>query len=85
MSTAPCFPVSSASEGRSFESGGEVRFEELASPRPRFKLRTLALADCPFINGEFTLGPTNVLELIVAGWPMTDPALETGRDWATPA
>jgi hypothetical protein len=57
-----------------------VRCEELASPWPRFRLRTLALVDCPFINGEFTPPPTNVLELMVAGWPMTDPALETGRD-----
>jgi hypothetical protein len=64
MSTAPCFPVSSASEGRSFESGAETRGEALASFWPRFRLRTLALAECPFINGEFTLPPTNVLELI---------------------
>lgn len=79
MSTAPCFPVNSASEGRSFAFGGDGRRCALASLAPRLRLSTLAFADCPFISGELTLPPTNVLELIV-GVPMTDPALEVGRD-----
>jgi hypothetical protein len=45
----------------------------------------LLLADCPFMSGELTLPPTKVLVLIVGLSPMTDPALEVGRDWATPA
>lgn len=60
--------------------GGDGRRCELASLVPRLRLRTLAFADCPLIRGELTLPPTNVLVLMAPGVPITDPALEVGRD-----
>jgi hypothetical protein len=82
MSTAPCFPVNSASDGRSF-IGGDKRRDELSCPR--FRLRTLVFAECPFINGELALAPPTSVLVLIPGWPMTEPALDVGRDWATPA
>jgi hypothetical protein len=88
MSTVPlwlCLPLSSASEGRSFMVGGEARRAAGSLFALRFRLSMLLLLDCPFMSGELTLPPTRVLVLMVGLSPMTDPALEVGRDWATPA
>lgn len=65
--------------------GGEARRVEGSLVALRFRLSMLLLLDCPFMSGELTLPPTKVLVLIVGLSPMTDPALEVGRDWATPA
>jgi len=83
MSTAPLWlrlPLSSASDGRSFMVGGEARRVEGSLVALRFRLSMLLLLDCPFMSGELTLPPTKVLVLIVGLSPMTDPALEVGRD-----
>jgi hypothetical protein len=61
-----CFPLSSASEGRSFKVGVAVRRVESLTAL-RFRLSMLLLVDWPFIKGELALPPTRVLLLIAPG------------------
>lgn len=47
------------------------------------KLTMLPPFECAFSRGE--LGFATRVDELMLGWPTMDPALDVGRDWATPA